>query len=207
MKFILRNRISRISSYTEIYLSVLILIGVLIGSLSLVKDLFNLYAAPVNVDVYHDFLSFALVLVISVEFVKMLSRHTPGSIIEVLLFALARKLIVSEGSSLELLLGVIAIGILFVIRRYLFTAQGNIVNEGFTISAATLVSKARKITGLDIPEGIAHTIGGLVFHLAKEEERNLREGDVFVVNGIKMRINKLRDGIIEAIGFPGKDKE
>jgi len=206
MKFILRNYISRISSYTEICLSVLVLLGVIIGSLGLIENLFNLFSHPVDVDVYHGFLGFALALIISVEFVKMLCRHTPGSTIDVLLYALARKLIVSEGSSLDLLLGVIAIGILFVIRRYLLTTQGS-TEEGFTISAATMVSKARKITGLDLPTGIAHTVGGLVAHIAKEEKRSLREGEEYVIHGIRMRINRFRDGIIEAVGFPDKEED
>lgn len=202
MKYILRYYISRISSYIEIYLSVVILFGVAIGSFGLIKKLADLLPV-VKIDLFHDFLGFALALVIAVEFVKMLSRHTPGNAIEVLLFALARKLIVSEDSSFDLLLGVIAIGILFLIRRYLFTTEGSTA-EGFTISAATMVSKARKLTGFDLPTGIAYTVGGLVAQIAKEEQRKLREGEEYVINGIRMRINKLRDGIIETIGFPDK---
>ena len=147
-----------------------ILFGVAIGSFGLIRKLFALLPV-VKIDIFHDFLGFALALVIAVEFVKMLSRHTPGNAIEVLLFALARKLVVSEESSLDLLLGVIAIGILFAIRRYLFAAEGSAV-EGFTISAATLVSKARKLTGFDLPTGIAYTVGGLVAHIAKRSREN-----------------------------------
>ncbi|MDR5587819.1 hypothetical protein [Clostridium aquiflavi] len=51
----------------------------------------------------------------------MLSLHTPDTIVEVLLYAIARKLLLipKEGAMTELLLGVIAIAGLFMIRKYL----------------------------------------------------------------------------------------
>jgi hypothetical protein len=49
---------------------------------------------------FQDFLGYAMTLVIAIEFIKMLLRHTPGSIIEVLLFAMARKLIITKENTL-----------------------------------------------------------------------------------------------------------
>ena len=62
-----------------------------------------------------------LMLVIGVELVVMLSLHKPIAVIEVLLFAIARKLLLipKTSSVLELLLGVIAIGGIFAIKKYL----------------------------------------------------------------------------------------
>lgn len=197
MKFLLRNYIARLSSYTEIYLSLIILAGVFFASVRLIKDLFGIYARSMNMDYFQEFLGYALVLIIAVEFIKMLSRHTPGSAIEVLLFALARKLIVSEEKTIGLLWGVIAIALLFLIRKYLFVSHFS-MSEGVNISAATTVSEARKITGLNIPE-VAHTIGGVVAHIAQEENKRLSEGEVYESGGIKMRISRLRDGIIEMV--------
>ncbi len=52
--------------------------------------------------------------------IKMLAKHTPGSAIEVLLFAMARQLVIGHMTPVENLLGVIAIGIIFIIRKFLF---------------------------------------------------------------------------------------
>ena len=64
-------------------------------------------------------------LVIGVELVVMLSLHIPGVLIEVLLYAIARKLILLPKSSgmIDLLLGVIAIAVLFAIRKYLMSSD------------------------------------------------------------------------------------
>ncbi|MBR0359919.1 MAG: hypothetical protein IIX21_02270, partial [Clostridia bacterium] len=53
------------------------------------------------------------------EFIKMLCKHTTETIIEVLAFALARQLIVGHASVWENLVTVVAIAILFGIRRFL----------------------------------------------------------------------------------------
>ena len=49
---------------------------------------------------------------------QMLSKHTPGSAIEVLLFAIARQMIVEHTTPLENFLTVITIAALFAIRKF-----------------------------------------------------------------------------------------
>ena len=57
---------------------------------------------------------------IGVEFVKMLCTHTPGTVIEVLLFAISRQMIVGHVSGFEVLAGVAAIAGLFATHKYLY---------------------------------------------------------------------------------------
>ena len=99
-----------------------ILLSVIIGILSVFliikfKDLLLSGQALSN---FKEFLAMVLNLVVGVEFIKMLCRHTPETVIEVLLFAIARQLIVSHGSTFENLIGILSIAILFAIRKYLF---------------------------------------------------------------------------------------
>lgn len=61
----------------------------------------------------------AIILAIGAELIKMLCKHTPETIIEVLAFALARQLIVGHAAPWENLITVIAIAVLFGIRRFL----------------------------------------------------------------------------------------
>ena len=56
---------------------------------------------------------------VGIEFVKMLVKHTPEAVVEVLLFAIAREMVVVHSGSLETLMGVTAVGIIFLIRKYL----------------------------------------------------------------------------------------
>lgn len=57
---------------------------------------------------------------IGVEFVKMLCTHTPGTVIEVLLFAISRQMIVGHVSGFEVLAGVAAIAGLFATHKFLY---------------------------------------------------------------------------------------
>ena len=64
-----------------------------------------------NVDSLRNFLSNALSLVVGVEFVKMLCRHSAQTVVEVLMFATARQMVVEHLRTWETLIGVIAIAI------------------------------------------------------------------------------------------------
>lgn len=58
---------------------------------------------------------------VGVEFVKMLCRHSAQTVVEVLLFATARQMVVEHLDPTQTLIGIIGIGILFAIRKYLMT--------------------------------------------------------------------------------------
>lgn len=118
----LRKGMARASSYIEIFISALILIGIAVASINLGTELITLSKqALVMKDVtipIEEYLALGLQLIIGVEFVKMISKHTVSSTIDVLLFAIARKLVVSHGSAVDLLLGIIAIAILFIVKHF-----------------------------------------------------------------------------------------
>ena len=61
----------------------------------------------------------ALTLVVGVEFVKMLAKHTAENLLEVLMFAIARQMIVEHLNMIDTLIGIISIAIIFFIRKYL----------------------------------------------------------------------------------------
>lgn len=68
---------------------------------------------------FEQILSKVFVLIIGVEFTKMLCKHTPETVIEVLLFATARQVILSHGSVLNTLIGATAIAVLFAVKKFL----------------------------------------------------------------------------------------
>lgn len=135
MKEKLRFIVATMSSYMEIIISVFLLVGIAVAGIDLLKDLlemislaFSNNSASISIE---QFLSTGLQLIIGVEFVKMIAKHTMGSTIEVLVYAIARKLVISHGGTIDLLMGVIAIAILFFIKKYLR------INKVQSISAET----------------------------------------------------------------------
>ena len=123
------KRLLKISKRFETALSIILLILVLLGMMDLIISVYQAYivdfANPVEYTQLNGFLAEALLLVIGVELVVMLSLHIPGVLLEVLLYAIARKLILLPKSSGmgDLLLGILAIGVIFTIRKYLMSPQ------------------------------------------------------------------------------------
>jgi len=68
---------------------------------------------------FEKILSTTLALIIGVEFIKMLCKHTPETVIDVLLFAIARQIVIYHEKTLDLLIGMVAIAGLFAARKFL----------------------------------------------------------------------------------------
>ena len=115
----LRNYIIQASTLLEITLSGLVLIGLLFSIVPLLKWMPGLLFDGNDAEI-RTFLERALDIVIGIEFIKMLAKHSPGSSLEVLLYAIARHMVVGHESAVENLLSVGAIALIFVVRKFFF---------------------------------------------------------------------------------------
>ena len=115
----LRNRIIQASSLLEILLSGLVLIGLLFSAVPLIRWMPGLLIDGNEVEI-RTFLERSLDIVIGIEFIKMLAKHSPGSSLEVLLYAIARHMVVGHESALDNLISVGAIALIFVVRKFFF---------------------------------------------------------------------------------------
>ena len=115
----LRNFIIQSSTLLEISLSGLVLIGLLISIVPLIQWMPGLFIDGNDVEI-RTFLERALDIVIGIEFIKMLAKHSPGSSLEVLLYAIARHMVIGHESAFENLLSVAAIALIFVVRKFFF---------------------------------------------------------------------------------------
>lgn len=115
----LRNYIIQASTLLEITLSGLVLIGLLFSIVPLLKWMPGLLFDGNDAEI-RTFLERALDIVIGIEFIKMLAKHSPGSVLEVLLYAIARHMIVGHEDAVQNLVSVVAIALIFIIRKYFF---------------------------------------------------------------------------------------
>lgn len=74
----------------------------------------------------NEFFANTMNIVVGLEFVKMLILHTPRAVTDVLLFAIARQLVVSHTSSMDTLLGVAAVALIFLIKKFLLTREDSV---------------------------------------------------------------------------------
>ena len=117
----LRNRIIQASSLLEVLLSGLVLIGLLLSVVPLIRWMPGLLFDGNEAEI-RTFLERSLDIVIGIEFIKMLAKHSPGSSLEVLLYAIARHMVVGHESALDNLISVGAIALIFVVRKFFFCA-------------------------------------------------------------------------------------
>ena len=115
----LQDKMFEISYIIELFISLLVGIAVVLLAVWVVVDMFNLSFLDHGIDSLVVILDKAITLASGAELIKMLCKHTPETIIEVLAFALARQLIVGHAAPWENLITVIAIAILFAVRRFL----------------------------------------------------------------------------------------
>ena len=120
------DRLHKITGYLEhlmdifeIGIAIIVAVGFIASVVLLVTEMPLLLSHSAGTVAYRHFLESALDLVIGIEFIKMLIKHTPGSVVEVLLFALSRHMVLEGGNALENLLTVCAIAVIFAIRRFL----------------------------------------------------------------------------------------
>ena len=186
--------------WLETIFAVFVIISVVIGGIELfhyVKII--LFAQPPDTyNMFRDMLGYLLLLVIGLELALMLIRHTPGSVIEVMFFAIARKILIYTTETYEFLIGVVALAGLFAIRRFLFVPKISDIG-GTTLSAATPVKDANRIIGSHIPEDLANTLGGVIAHLAEAYEDSIEVGKDFHIADVNMQVVAVTGGLIEKV--------
>lgn len=119
MKKKINDFIYSISRYTEMALSVIMLIVIIVLIVPMLHDFLKVPLLDITPEQFTSFLGSALTLLIGVEFVKMLAKHTAENLLEVLMFAIARQMVVEHLNMMETLVGVVAIGVIFAVRKYL----------------------------------------------------------------------------------------
>ena len=134
MKKFIKEQVLKAVDALEVIIGILLSVCIAISVIYLIFDIKSIFGAN-NLEAFNNYLSIAFNFVIGIEFIKMLCKHTPETVIEVLLFAIARQLIVEHMTIFQNLIGVIAIAGLFATRKYLF------YNFSFVISSCVIKFK------------------------------------------------------------------
>lgn len=119
----LQDKMFEASYIFELLISVIVGAAILVFAVHMVMDLCDVALYKNGVAPLVKILDDAIILAIGAEFIKMLCKHTPETVIEVLAFALARQLIVGHATPLENFITVVAIAVLFAVRRFLLKKQ------------------------------------------------------------------------------------
>lgn len=190
--------LSKAMQFIELFIALILLIRVLLGVVGLIGSMGIFHGDPFGYTGFSDFLASVFSLVIGIEFVRMLVKHTASSVVEVLLFAIARQLIVEHTSPVENLIGIVAIAGVFAIRKFLFVGNFN-PSDLFIFNAAKPIAQVNRIARTDLPGGSGKTIGELMEEELVSRKRPLEEGAKITIGKTSMRIATLTGGQIETI--------
>lgn len=200
MKQFLRNHISRSASYFEIILSIFILFAVFLVAFEAVVSLIGTvdeFFHGEYVFKIHGFMVTIFELIIAVEFVKMISKHTPESTIEVLLFVIARKIVIDEPGYVEILLGVLAIAALFLVKRYL-TRPTKL--DGCILEGKSSLKEVNRVLGTHFStlDG-GNTLADLLQKKLDRDDKPLFVGQEIDLQNHLFRIYSIKDQQIDAV--------
>ncbi len=113
------NFILKMPSFLEKVVAAILLIGVAYSCIQLGVHVLSLTELAFD-EYIEDILVTAFNAVIVIEFIRMLIKHSMNTIVEVLIFAIARGLVVGHEAPLETLIRISCIAILLASRKFLF---------------------------------------------------------------------------------------
>ncbi len=131
----------------EVLMSLAVFAAIALAILSLIPDFQSYMADPSGSDGLMHLLEKILAIVVGLEFISMLCKPDAENVTEVLIFLIARHMIVLETSSMENLLSVIGITILFVIRYFVMQTRGEERPYDMFSSLRQRISGSRARTG------------------------------------------------------------
>lgn len=115
-----------VTSVIMILLSIILVIGVLVSFVGIP----NLFTAIINgkPGALIDLLEFAATAIIGIELVYVIIAQNLESVIEILMIALTRELLIKSWDTWEIVLGIVGIGVLFAVKKYLIDNRDKIQN-------------------------------------------------------------------------------
>lgn len=117
----LTKLVFHVSSIFEGLISLIILVAIGIELINMVNT-YEIFSMDLNTVQLNAMLAEILGLVVGLEFIKMLMVRSRGAVLEVIMFAIARQLIL-EHSMMDNLIGVASLAVLFGIWRFLYNRE------------------------------------------------------------------------------------
>ncbi len=118
----LRKILDRISEVLELVMAAVVFASIVISILSLRIPFREFLKNCLAEGAFLEFMGYLLNIVIGIEFFKMLCGPGADTVLEVLMFVVARHMIVHDTSAVENLLTIVGIAIIFAVKKYLHTS-------------------------------------------------------------------------------------
>ena len=186
----------KIIVFMELFISGILAVSILLLAMKLALDVPNI----LNEDIYpnfNDLLETCLNLVIGVELIRMLYQQSPHTVFEVLLFAIARQIIIDHSNPVTCLIGVVAIAVLFATRKFLFIEFDE--SEKVIFRATSKVRNVNRIIHTEIPYEDEQTLCDVIKSRFEAEKTEIGVGACTYYDDFGLRVAKMHNGEISRI--------
>ncbi|VTS23836.1 membrane protein [Streptococcus porcinus] len=187
-----------VSDYLEMILSFILMLAMVFFAFSLLKDMTGFMSSSVDdLELFDLVLARAMALAVGIELIKMISNPSPQTVIEVLLFALTRQIIVDHPSMLNFLYGIIAVAVLFAIRRYLFVRMDNaahmIVRGSYKLKMINILART------NIPGEKEDTLCSFMSRKLEADDKTISVGAIVYLDNLALRVDKMHGNTISRV--------
>lgn len=115
----LKGTVHIICEVLEMIAAALMLVGILFSTCSLIRNVDLFRELLLDTSSFRGYMDQIFMLVIGIEFLVMLCKPNSENVIEVLIFLVARHMIVGETTPYQDFVSVVSVALLCVVRRYL----------------------------------------------------------------------------------------
>ena len=186
-------------------------VTIIIGIVTSVPDLFK-YMVDIahstkgsSYELFQSFLSHVILMVIGLEFVAMLINHEEYQIIYIMIMVVARKMLIYGDNTQDLFIGVLAIAVLFIVRKY-FTIHKILANAGVAIfDAQTRMEKVNEHLVRDI-ESREEILGDYIQKIFDEQDKIVELGAVVEDERYVYQVEEMDEGRMTMIALEDKYK-
>ncbi|EGC84308.1 conserved domain protein [Anaerococcus hydrogenalis ACS-025-V-Sch4] len=148
-----------------------------------------------NYEFLNEFLKHALLIVVGIELIEMILTKSHEAILTLILFVIARKMLLYSVDLVDILIGAISIGLIFAIIKFVVKDEKLMAKIDNTYSASVPVKKIKDEYKLNIPQDMSNTLGGLVYEIAKIEGIDeIKENTRLIYGTYKFKVISMKDG-------------
>jgi|LSQX01.1.fsa_nt_gb hypothetical protein len=178
------NVVEGVAYALQMVIAALIAIGLVIGIIDLTRYFANLYSVSTSqsYDLFQNFLAYALLLIIGVELILLVLYRSTRQVLELILFVIARKMLIYSHTMLDLVLGTLALAFVFAIQRYLVLKEEDLLKGRFEKSPLSGLQEL--ISGKD-EDGTNLALG--------KQDAEIKVGSTFVRGDSEITVTKLSD--------------
>jgi len=185
----------------EIVLAMILLAGIVSGIPDLFKYIPEIYNTPSELGyiVFGDFIRHVLLLVVGLELMLMITTHSNESILTLVLFVIARKLLVYAEGMTDILIGAVAVAIIFAVLIVMSRDNRMSIRCDSTFPSGMTIKLLTEQYGYNFPTYDTITLGGFIVKLASEQGIELKRNTAIEHAGYLFSVQKLHNGVVEKI--------